>query len=401
MTTEASGGLPRRRLLGAAATAAAGVAVGGAGFVGGRAVGPGDGEATATGTSISPYGVHQPGVAVPTPRFVEWVALDLLAGIDADALGRLLRLWTGDIVALTDGRGAPGDTAPWLSVARADLTITVGFGPWAAAVDGVSNPAGLAEVPPMRHDRMDQKWSGGDLLVVVGAADGTTVAHAVRRLVADATPFARLRWRQPGFWNGVDSSGQPMTGRNLFGQVDGSGNPQPGSDLFDATVWTKDGPWVGGSTVVLRRIRMDLDTWDTLTRARQEASVGRRLSDGAPLTGGAELDDVRLGQATNGRPVIAVDAHVRRGHPSTNGGLRIFRKGANYVHDLGATDTAPESGLLFASFQADVAGQFVPIQQALDESDALNEWTTAIGSASFAILPGFSEGGWLGESVLA
>jgi hypothetical protein len=39
---------------------------------------------------------------------------------------------------------------------------------------------------------------------------------------------------------------------------------------------------------------MDLDHWDTATRAEQEASVGRRLADGAPLTGRTEKDDLDL-----------------------------------------------------------------------------------------------------------
>ncbi len=52
------------------------------------------------------------------------------------------------------------------------------------------------------------------------------------------------------------------------------------------------------------------------------------------------------------------------------------------------------------SFQADIDSQFTPIQRRLDRGDALNTWTTAVGSATFAILPGFEEGGWLGEPLL-
>jgi dye decolorizing peroxidase len=252
----------------------------------------------------------------------------------------------------------------------------------------------------MRHDRLEERWSGGDLVLLVGGSDGTTVAHAVRRLVADARPFATLRWRQPGFWNGVDEHGRPMTGRNLFGQVDGSGNPREA--LRDLTVWIGDGPWAGGTTLVLRRIRLDVDTWDRLTRDQQEAAMGRRLDTGAPLSGGTELDRLDLDAEVDGRPVIAADAHARRANPAVNGGARILRKGANYVREVsGPAGLRVEHGLLFMSFQADIGSQFVPIQRSLDESDALNVWTTAIGSASFAMLPGIAEGGWLGETVLA
>ncbi|PPH25800.1 peroxidase, partial [Rathayibacter sp. AY1F9] len=58
------------------------------------------------------------------------------------------------------------------------------------------------------------------------------------------------------------------------------------------------------------------------------------------------------------------------------------------------------SGLIFAAFQADVTAQFVPIQKRLDELDLLNEWTTPIGSAVFAIPPGCVEGGYIGDTLL-
>nr|WP_216653925.1 Dyp-type peroxidase [Nocardioides sp. zg-DK7169] len=351
------------------------------------------------GRTIAPHGPHQPGVAAPAAHVTEVVALDLLAGTDRDALGRLMRVWTGDVESLTQGRPAPGDTAPWLATANADLTITVGAGPGAFGPRRLgAPPAGFGEVPPMRHDRLQERWTGGDLVLFVAGRDATTVAHAVRRLVADAAPFATLRWRQQGSWNGTGPQGQPVTGRNLFGQVDGSANPQPGTALFDETVWIREGAWAGGTTLVVRRIRMDLDTWDELTREEQERSVGRRLDDGAPLTGSKETDDIDLRARSGERLVIARDAHARRSHPGLNGGRRIFRKGANYVLD---TERGVESGLVFSSFQADLLDQFVPIQQTLDELDSLNEWTTAIGSASFAVLPGFEPGGWLGQSLLA
>jgi dye decolorizing peroxidase len=197
----------------------------------------------------------------------------------------------------------------------------------------------------------------------------------VRQLLRDAAPFAQQRWRQSGSWNGVDRAGRPVTGRNLFGQLDGTGNPVPGSELFDRTVWLGEPAWAGGTTLVVRRIRLDLDTWATLTRDEQERAVGRSLDDGS-LQG-----------------PMAPDAHVRISRELRDTGVRIFRKGANYA-------TAEESGLLFLSHQASVADQFVPLQTALDRSDALNAWTTATGSARFAILPGFEEGDWLGSRIL-
>ena len=56
---------------------------------------------------------------------------------------------------------------------------------------------------------------------------------------------------------------------------------------------------------------------------------------------------------------------------------------------------------MFISFQADIARQFVPIQQRLDAGDALNTWTTAVGSAVFAVPPGFGPDTWIGHTLLA
>ncbi|GHJ60533.1 peroxidase [Nocardioides sp. OK12] len=398
----------RRRFLGYVGSTGVGAAAGargvpGVGGAGGPPASSAPAAAGAPGRTIKPWGAHQPGVATAQTEVTELVALDLRADVDREALGRLMRLWTGDIEALTAGRGAPGDPAPWLSQPASDLTITVGVGPDACR-PGLfgAGPDGFAAVPPMSRDRLQERWSGGDLLVVVTGRDGTTVAHAVRRLVADAAPFARARWRQAGSWNPTGPDGRPQTGRNLFGQVDGSGNPHPGSPLFDSTVWVREGRWAGGSTLVVRRIRMDLDTWDELTRDEQERSVGRALADGAPLTGGMEVDELDLSARSQGRLVVPVDAHARRAHPSLNGGRRMFRKGANYTREVETEQGVEvESGLVFLAYQADLLDQFVPVQRMLDESDQLNEWTTAIGSATFAVLPGFEQGSWLGEQLLA
>ncbi|TCN35908.1 dye decolorizing peroxidase [Kribbella orskensis] len=359
-------------------------------------------EAAVVVRDIEPYGDHQPAVAAASPKHAELVALTLLSGTDRAALGRLMRLWTADIVALSAGRPAPGDTAPELALPGVALTTTVGFGPRVFSLPGLAGlkPGGLDDLPVMSHDRLQPAWSGGDLLLLVGADDPVSVVHAVRRLVADAAPFARPVWRQTGFWNGAGADRKPVTGRNLFGQVDGTGNPAPGTPEFDSTVWSTDGlEWFrGGTTLVVRRIRMNLDTWDELTRSEQERAVGRKLSTGAPLTGSVEHDELDLEKRdADGRLVIAENAHARLSHHSTNDGRRIFRKGLNYVQDTGATR---ESGLIFLSYQADIAGQFLPLLARLDAADALNEWTTTIGSAVFAIPPGFHPDEWLAQALL-
>jgi dye decolorizing peroxidase len=381
----------RRQLFGYAGAAAAAGAAAGAGSI--LALSNDTAPPATVTRTISPYGDHQPAVLAASPKHAEMVALTVLPSTDKAALGRLMRLWTADIVALSTGRPAPGDTAPELAVGNVALTVTVGFGPKIFGL-GLAKPRGFVDVPPMSHDRLQPGWTGGDLMILVGADDATSVVHAVGRLVADAAPFAKPLWRQTGFWNSTGPDGQPVTGRNLFNQVDGTGNPAPGTPEFDSTVWNSD----GSTTLVVRRIKLNLETWDELTRSEQERSVGRKLSNGAPLTGTAEHDELDLDKRDeDDRPMIAENSHARLSHHSTNGGRRIFRKGLNYVQDSGATR---ESGLIFLSYQADLVSQFLPILTRLDAADALNEWTTTIGSAVFVIPPGFQPGGWLGQKLL-
>lgn len=68
--------------------------------------------------------------------------------------------------------------------------------------------------------------------------------------------------------------------------------------------------------------------------------------------------------------------------------------------DPPGSESVSEAGQVFVSFQADLNGQFLPIQRRLDALDLLNQWTTPIGSAVFAIPPGCAEGDYVGRSVL-
>ena len=354
---------------------------------------------------ISPFGEHQAGIATPVPARVTLLAFTLRPTTDKAALGRLMRMWTEDIKALTQGTPATGDPAWELADQPSSLTITVGFGPGVFSLNGLRDkkPAGLVPIPPMKHDKLVDRWNGGDLLVQVCADDSVVVSHAARRMAADAAPFAVLGWQQHGFWRATGVGMPGETVRNLMGQVDGTANLAPSDPRYSDVVWAKGTPswFAGGSMMVVRRIEMDLDTWDNLPREDQELSMGRKLDTGAPLGREQERDELPLeAKDAKGQLVIPADAHARLANPNSNGGLRIARRAANYDDGL-ATDGSQDSGLLFMAFQADIAKQFVPIQQRLDGGDSLNKWTTAVGSAVFAIPPGFGPDTWIGQSLLA
>ncbi|GAA2868419.1 Dyp-type peroxidase [Streptosporangium fragile] len=395
-------------------TAAAGRRVPGEGASGqgapgepGGTTGPDAGQVTPAsgGAATEPFhGAHQAGIATTPQTHGVFVGLDLLPGTGREAIARMMRLLTDDARRLTQGRPALADTEPELAALPSRLTVTFGFGPglFAAAELEDRRPEAVAPLPPFAIDRLRKEWSGGDLLLQICADDALTLAHALRMTVKDARSFARVRWTQRGFRRSPQTQAPGLTQRNVMGQLDGTVNPRPGTPDFDRAVWVSDGPeWLrGGTTLVLRRIRAEMETWDAADTVAKEFTVGRRLDTGAPLTGQHEHDEPDFGKLDAvGFPVISEQAHIRRARV-TDPGMRIYRRVYNY--DEGLTERGhADSGLLFASYQADIARQFIPVQRRLAEADLLNEWTTPIGSAVFAVPPGCSADGWIGETLLS
>ncbi|GIG66648.1 Dyp-type peroxidase [Phytomonospora endophytica] len=336
------------------------------------------------------HGPRQAGIATEPQAHGVFCALDLREGTDRDATARLMRLLSDDAARLTRGTAALADTEPELATSPARLTVTFGFGPGLYAAAGLASP--VAALPGFAVDRLEARWSGGDLLVQICGDDALTVAHAQRMLVKDARAFASVRWTQRGF---RAASGTKGTQRNILGQLDGTGNPAAGTSAFDTAVWRPD----GSTTLVVRRIRAELDDWAAVDRTVREMSVGRRLDTGAPLTGLAEHDEPDFAARDElGIPVIHPSSHVRLARVGADD-KRILRRPYNYDEGPSA-EGKPDTGLIFASYQADVERQFTPIQRALSDADLLNKWVTPIGSAVFAVPPGCGEGGWVGEGVL-
>lgn len=316
---------------------------------------------------------------------------------------RLLRLLGDDAERLMGGRVPLGAEDPELPARPARLTVTLGFGP--GLIDAAGRPDDCPPVvralPAFATDRLEPRFTGGDLLLQVCSDDPVPLSYAVRRLVRDARALTTVRWTQRGFNPARGAEADGTTPRNLMGQRDGTANPVPGTAEFADAVWVRDGPeWlVGGSHLVFRRIRMELDTWDDFGRAGKEAAVARRLDTGAPVTGGIETDEVDPRMVDGrGLPIALAGAHVLRATARAPA-ERLLRRGFSY--DDGPTpDGLPDAGLLFAAYQSDAASAFVAVQTRLAESDVMNEWITHVGSAAFAVPRGAEPGGYVGQGLL-
>ncbi|ORM32480.1 Dyp-type peroxidase [Williamsia sp. 1135] len=396
-------GFSRRRLLGGAAgLGAAGVGVG-IGWGAAEAAASNDSDGSAGGQTESFYGPHQAGIATTPQAYGQFVGLDLVDGTDRAALTGILKVWTEDAARLTGGRAALADTEPELAQIPSRLTVTVGVGAGAFSAAGLEErrPTWLRPLPGFAIDRLDQNaWSQTDLLLQVCGDDPMTVAHTVRVLTKNVRSRVRIAWVQRGFHHARGSTPAGTTMRNLMGQVDGTVNPRSDVD-FDGLVWD-DGsqqPWLaGGTSLVLRRIAMQLDTWEELDRHARELTVGRTVDTGAPLTGSAEHDEPDFEATKMGIPVIPPSSHIARAHQRTPN-EQFLRRGYNFDDPPSAGQTS-NSGLIFAAYQRDVDTQYLPVQQRLADHDALNEWTVPIGSAVYAILPGIEKGDFLGSTLL-
>lgn len=408
--------LSRRGLLGLAiGGGVAGLALGGAGGYAAGASGAADAGA---GEPHGFFGIHQAGITTPVQEHLHFASFDMMPRTDRDDLIELLQDWTYAAARMTQGlevsaTGAvggsaeqpPDDTGEALGLPAAHLTVTFGFGPTLFENEdgdryGILSrrPALLAKLPAFLGDDLDPAASGGDLCIQVCADDPQVAVHAIRNLSRIAFGRAKLRWSQLGFGKTSRTTADQQTPRNLFGFKDGTANilaDDRGGLEQHVWVTAEDGAgWMaGGSYLVARKIAMLIETWDRVQLGEQERIIGRDKGRGAPLSGGEEATDPDFSSAA-----IDTASHVRLAHAKQNDGIRILRRGFNYVDGntaLGRLD----AGLFFLSYQRSPE-QFIALQRTLS-TDLLNEYIRHVGSGLWAVPPGAEQGSYVGAPLFA
>ncbi|MEV8359294.1 Dyp-type peroxidase [Microbacterium sp. NPDC076895] len=415
-------GLSRRGLLGLALGAgAAGVAVG-AGAASAIALTRPDAASVADTHQF--YGAHPAGITTDVQDHLHFAAFDVMEGASRQDLVELLQDWSyaaarmmlGLEVSATGAVGGspeapPDDTGEALGLPASNLTITIGFGPTLfSTAEGVDRfglasqaPGSLAALPPFLGDDLDPGHTGGDLCIQACADDPQVAVHAVRNLSRIAFGRARLRWSQLGYGRTSRTSATSKTPRNLFGFKDGTANIlADDTAALDEHVWVSadDGPtWLaGGSYLVARKIAMKIETWDRVRLAEQERVTGRAKGTGAPLSGGDEFAAPDF--AASGAAGLAIDprSHVSRAHPANNGGIRMLRRGYNYVDGntaLGRLD----AGLFFLGYVRS-PDRFITVQRSV-ATDLMMEYVTTVGSGIWAVPPAPSEGSFVGAGLFS
>jgi deferrochelatase/peroxidase EfeB len=291
-------------------------------------------------------------------------------------------------------------------VGSAEITISVG----ASLFDGrfqLASPAPrqLSAMPSFPNDALDPAWCHGDVLLQVCAATGGAVSRVVAELTAAVAGMATTRWRMDGFREeNTPAADGKSSNRDLFGFREGAGNPDTRDQpLMDSLVWA-DGSggepaWTAGGTYqVIRLIRFAPTLWNAEPLSLQEAAIGRRKSDGAPLGHGTEAAAFDYSADPAGQ-TIALDAHIRRANPRTpqTDGNRILRRGYSYRRDT----PQPDEGLIFTCFQRDLQRGFITVQNRL-AGQALDKYILPFGGGYYFVLPGVGAkpGRYLGDILV-
>ena len=394
-------------------------------FVAGRATAD-EAVAPAHGPKAFAFrGPHQAGIVTPAQDRLHFAAFDITTD-SRDELVAMLREWTDAAERMTKGEGAgpigptqgasnlpPDDTGEAIGLPPSGLTITFGFGPGLfRTADGkdrfglaAQQPAALKTLPHFPGDMLEPQRSYGDLCVQACADDPQVAVHAIRNLARIAFGTASVRWSQLGFGRTSTTSVTQDTPRNLFGFKDGTANVKAEeADDLAKHVWVASGDddradWLaGGSYLVARRINMRIEVWDRQPLEDQESFIGRTKDSGAPLSGGTEFTEPDFSMPGHDGPVIPVDSHVRLVHPDFNDGVRLLRRGYNFVDgstDLGVLD----AGLFFLAYVRDPDTHFVPVQTKMAANDAMMEYLKVTGSALFAVPSGIRPGEYVGQAL--
>lgn len=414
---QTQGTAPSRRALigwGGAGLALGAVAAGGAVALAKNGDGA-DGSGPDESGAVEFHGAHQAGIATPVQDRLHFAAFDVKTDDRAEFV-RLLKDWTAAARRMTAGKAVgegaygglaeapPDDTGEALGLPPSRLTLTLGFGPSLFEKFALAHkrPAALVDLPKFPGDNLDRTRTGGDLCIQACADDPQVAVHAIRNLARIGFGKVAIRWSQLGFGKTSSTTPGSQTPRNLFGFKDGTRNiAGTETDRLEKFVWAGNGDggaqdaWMsGGSYLVARRIRMNIETWDRTSLQEQEDVFGRDKGEGAPAGKAKEHDEPFLKAMKPG-------AHVRLAHPDANGGITILRRGYSFTDGtdgLGRLD----AGLFFLAYQRDPRTGFIPLQRRLAAHDALNEYIQHVGSAVFAIPPGVRDADdWWGRTLLS
>ncbi|MCB0950562.1 MAG: Dyp-type peroxidase [Mycobacterium sp.] len=410
-------GISRRNFVSGAL--GAGVVAGAGGALAGCSSSQGGSPAAAPGPRYVDFeGLHQTGItAITVPMQGLMAAFTVIADSREQLAGTLAEL-TDEIRGLMSGRPPErrGNAYPPLDSGILgeepppdDLSVVVSVG--ASLFDdrfglAAQRPTELHQMPFLANDRLDPKFSHGDLLLTLEAGHIDTLQFALRQIMRRTRRHLVLHWMVDGYARGAGAASHAATPRNLLGFKDGTANlDSEDQALMDRHVWVGAGDgepeWaVGGSYQAVRIIRMFVEFWDRTRLIEQEQIFGRSKISGAPLGMTDEFADPDYAEDPDGDR-IPLDAHIRLANPRTaeTADNLILRRGFSYVRSFDGAGRL-DQGLAFVSYQRSLERGFLAVQKRLT-GEPLEEYILPVGGGFFFALPGVQgPDRFLGEALV-
>ncbi len=87
-------------------------------------------------------------------------------------------------------------------------------------------------------------------------------------------------------------------------------------------------------------------------------------------------------------------------HPRHNAGVRMLRRGYNFVDGSTALGRL-DAGLFFVAFVNDPRTHYIPMQTRIAKQDLMSEYLQHTGSGLYAVPPGVRAGGYVGEALFS
>jgi putative iron-dependent peroxidase len=199
----------------------------------------------------------QTGLLAEANSHALFLTLDLEPG--GAALQRV-RTLLSEVPSLTEQLAAEHPGARLCSVAA------LGPGIWGDLVAGAP-PVQLAGFRPRTLSWRKAPATPTDLLLHIRSERRDLNFALARRILARAERSVHVREEVPAF--------RYLDSRDLTGFVDGSENPEDEERAEVALVGEEDPAHAGGSYVLVQRFEHDLERWETLDVAAQEAVIGR------------------------------------------------------------------------------------------------------------------------------
>jgi putative iron-dependent peroxidase len=228
----------------------------------------------------------QPGILMPVPRLARHLAFELAHGSDpAAALHRL--------------------------AVCADPTQTViGIGHSTVRAFG-REIAGLRELPPRAGAGFAVPSTPVALWCWLRGEDRGELVHRTRDLAAAVAPAFRLE--------SVIEAFQHADSRDLTGYEDGTENPQDEAAVAAAVLQGAGSGLDGSSFAAVQQWQHDLDRFQAMSRAEQDATIGRRRDDNVEIADAPPSAHVKRTAQESFAPEAFV---VRRSMPWAEGARR-------------------------------------------------------------------------------